>query len=114
MINQIFAHYAEWIIPRGQFFSDFWIYYTDRPSKHIRRDQRLTRKELDFMAEAARNNHIVKSYSGILYRCVDSTKQFDMEARALEHRDRAFQGYHKKGKNHGKKKAVTHTGGNRV
>ena len=114
MINMIFAEYADWIRLRGEFFSDFWIYYTNRPSRHIRRGGRLTKKELDFMAEAVRNNHIVKSYSGILYKCVDSTKQFDMEERAQEHRDRAFQGYHKKGKakNHGKKKAVTHTGRN--
>ena len=114
MINQIFAHYAEWIIPRGQFFSDFWIYYTDRPSKHIKRDQKLTRKELDFMAEAVRNNHIVKSYSGIIYKCVDSKAQFDLEEQERIHRDRCFQGYHKKGKSHGKKKGITHTGRNRV
>ena len=114
MINMIFAHYAEWIIPRGQFFSDFWIYFTDRPSKHIGRGQRLTRKELDFMVEAVRNNQIIKSYSGILYKCVDSKSQFDLTEREREHRDRAFQGYHKKGKSHGKKKAVTHSRRGRV
>lgn len=114
MINQIFGQYADGIIPREQFFSDFWIYYTDRPSRHIRHNQKLTLKELDFIAEAVQNNHTMKSYAGILYRCVDSTKQFDLEEREREHRDRAFQGYHKKGKSHGKKKGITHTGRNRV
>ena len=114
MINMIFAEYADWIQPRGHFFSDFWIYYTNRPSRHIKRGQKLTKKELDFMAQAVRNNHIVKSYSGILYKCVDSKAQFNLEEREREHRDRAFQGYHKKGKNYGKKKGTTHTGRNRV
>lgn len=109
MINMIIAQYADWIQPRGYFFSDFWIYYTNRPARHIRHSQKLKKAELDFIAAAVRNGNIVKTYTGIIYKCVDSKSQFDLTEREREHRDRAFQGYHKKEKSHVKKKAVTHS-----
>lgn len=112
MINMIIARYADWIQPRGFFFSDFWVYYTNRPSRHIRRCDKLKKAELDFIAAAVRNGNIVKTYTGIIYKCVDSKAQFDLDERERVYKDRAFQGYHKKEKStsHGKKKAVTHTG----
>ena len=111
MINMIFGQYVRSIEPR-EFLGDFYIYYTNRPCKHITQTGRLTQRELYFISDAIRHNRTVETYSGVIYQCVDIQAQFDPAVRRHEYYIRRFAGYHHKKKrvSHGKKERVTVTG----
>lgn len=110
MINAIIGIFDDRIEPR-QFLGEFYVYYSDRPAKHITAAGRLTHRELYFMSDAIRHNRTIETYSGIIYQCVNTRTQFDPEERKREYYVRRFSGYHHKKKrlNHGKKKAATLT-----
>lgn len=107
----IFGQYERRIEPRD-FLGDFYIYYTDRPTKHITQTGRLSVAELNFISAAIRANQTIETYAGIIYQCADIQAQFDKAARRHEYYIRRFAGYHHKKKrvSHGKKERVTISG----
>lgn len=103
MINMIFARYAKFIIIPPA-FTDYWIYYTNKPARHV---TALSHGEMLFLGEASRSNRIAKTYDGIIYLAPIKRNQDETEHAETE--KRYIGGYHQyknKGVKHGKKKAA--------